>query len=70
MTKNVFMPIGTSIYNMSLLQANLLEAEETDQTGIMKLSLVFNGRMVQCQMSVSHPELLNLLNDNLPGEKS
>lgn len=68
MTKNVFMPIGTSIYNMSLLQSNLLEAEATDQTGIMKLSLVFNGRLVQCQMAVSHPELLNLLNDNLPGE--
>ncbi len=66
MTKNVFMPIGTSIYNMTLLQQNLLEAESTDQDGMMKLSLVFNGRLIQCQMAISHPELLTILNDNLP----
>lgn len=60
------MPVGTSIYNMSQLQANLLEAESTAQEGVMKLSILTNRGMVQCEMSITHPELLNILNADLP----
>lgn len=66
MTKNVFMPIGTSIYNISLLQASLLEAESTAQEGVLKLSVITTAGVVQCEMAITHPELLDILNADLP----
>ena len=70
MAKNVFMPIGQSLFNMNVLQRDLISAEPSRSGTGLTLVGITEGSGWRCEMEITTPALMNLLNDDLPSKSN